>query len=139
MGVFSSRISSTGPYLVDGYADYYGIALARTFELWTGSSMSVEVAAGLEGLEVLPSAVGLDTTSAGWPVIDWSVCESGGAMGCAQRSDGIGGPGEPNLIERHACDRVETLSIGPDGGVYLVSEDPESGGERLERRHTIGG
>jgi hypothetical protein len=45
-------------------------------------------------------------------------------------------PNKLHAIEVHACDLRESLSVGPGGGVFMVSRDPD-GGAQLSRRTTL--
>jgi hypothetical protein len=57
-------------------------------------------------------------------------------MGCGDWDSGVGVSDMLHAIETHTCDFQESLRVGPDGGVFMISRGL-GGGARLVRRTTL--
>jgi hypothetical protein len=108
-------------------------------ELATGERVSEVVATGAWGYHVGPFTEVVDAAPNGNPLGMWSVCPSlYSVMGCdVPRTEGFGGPGEPEAIGLDGCDEPRLARLGSDRGVYMIRRDRETLAPSLVRRGTL--
>ena len=129
----STRAQLNGVYANSSYGELY----VQTLDLWTGELVTDLVATGEEGLEVGPGGTPYDATADGRPLFGWSVCVGQpSAMGCGLSESGVGVPEAMGVVETHICDLRQSLTVGAEGGVFVVSRTLE-GGLELSRRTSL--
>lgn len=141
-GVYDGRVASTVAIMIGGsQSTGSGDAVLFATSLWTGERSSHVLAVSLQyGFEVGPYARGLDATPSGWPLGYWEVCNTTTEVfpGCAgYTEEGLGGPEDSYAVPLHVCDAPQVLRIGPDGGVFMITESPAADTWQLVRRTTL--